>query len=69
MAKKKKYVKRSKARRIRYSAAEKRAYWIGFGRRLEQRDLSSDYFDGLSSNREKISMNFGGDAASKYRPK
>ena len=69
MAKAKKVFKKSRVGRAKYSAAEKRAYWIGFGRRLEQRDLSSAYFSGLSSNRERLSMNFGGEAASKYRPK
>ena len=66
---KKNYKQRKKgfSGKAKYTAAEKRAYWIGFGRRLEQRDLASAYFSGLS-NTQKLSMNFGGDAASKYRP-
>ena len=48
----------------KYSAVERRAYWIGYGRSLEQMNCSSDYFKSLS-NPAKISMNEGARAADK----
>ena len=47
-----------KGARVTYSAAERRAYWIGYGRRLEQLDIARNHFQGLT-NVERISMNEG----------
>ena len=51
-------------KKIKYSVAERRAYWIGYGRRLEQMGCTSDYFSSLS-NPARISMNEGSRAADK----
>ncbi|WP_251612048.1 hypothetical protein [Pumilibacter muris] len=47
-----------KVSRVSYSAAEKRAYWIGYGRRLKQLDVARNHFQGLT-NVERISMTEG----------
>lgn len=60
----KKKPKMYRGKKSKYSAAEKRAFWVGYGRRLEQIERAYIHFDSLS-NPEKLSMNFGGDAASK----
>ena len=57
--------RRYRRSRIKFSAKEKRAFWVGYGRRLEQLDCAGKHFNSLS-NVERASMNSGGDRATKW---
>lgn len=65
MAYKKNYKRKKRNYKVRYSSKERKAFWIGYGRRLEQLGCAGDHFNKLS-NVERASMNFGGDLASKH---
>ena len=53
-------------RKAKYTAAERRAYWIGVGRRLEQTGNASHFFKHLSI-KEQMSMTDGSRAVSPKR--